>query len=405
MRLECPKCKSVHWIDEKDVQSTQGDFIYRCRECEQNITIHKPSRNQDTSIGALRARKDFTGSLSVMGVPDVIQMCHLGLKTGMLRLSSPRGGIRIYFDAGNITYAVPDLEKDGVAYFLFRNGRIDMGQLSKVVKTSQSEGILQEKALYKVLSWKEGEFQIVLDSFMTETVTNTFPWTSGEFSFTEAARMQDAPGELVVDTTNLILEGIRLIKEWDLIRRTIPDDQTVLQIRAEAARKLERTHLLHDEREVLSLIDGKRSAGEICSHAPCAEFVACRAMYGFLAAGLARKINVKNLKESKERPEKEPKTHGTRYRIARKDKGSISQAIPVGSRTIVFGRSLSADVYVGNDRASRRHCQVMSREGKLIVRDLGSTNGTFLNGRRVFREHLSPGDVISIGDMEFVVEG
>jgi len=405
MRVECPKCKRVYWVNSKDVKESGSDYIFRCRDCDENIVIPAQARDQDTSIGALRVKKDFVGSLEVIGVPDVIQMCHLGLKTGRLQLSSPRGKTFIYFKEGNISYAVPATEREGIGYYLFKNGRIDLTELSKIVKTSQSESVSQEKAVLDVLSWNDAELQIAFSNFATETVINTFPWSSGEFAFTEAASPKDAPTELVADTTELILEGSRLIKEWDLIRRTISDDSVVLQVRGEATKKLERTHLPGDEREVLALIDGKRTVGEICHEAPCSEFIACRSMYSFLAAGLVRKVNIREETKEREKTGPQQRAAGTRSRLLRREGGQVTQVIPVGNRTIVFGRSLSADVYVGNDRASRRHCQIMSRGGKLIVRDLGSTNGTFLNGRRVIRETLAPGDVVSVGDSEFVVEG
>jgi len=46
---------------------------------------------------------------------------------------------------------------------------------------------------------------------------------------------------------------------------------------------------------------------------------------------------------------------------------------------------------------SRRHC-IFSREGSaILVEDLGSTNGTFVNGKRVERAELNPGDTVRIG--------
>ena len=64
----------------------------------------------------------------------------------------------------------------------------------------------------------------------------------------------------------------------------------------------------------------------------------------------------------------------------------------------VLGRAPDCDVPVGARRASRRHFEIQPHEGGHVVRDLGSTNGTFLNGAPLTAEQvLSDGDEISLG--------
>src|SRR5580765_1805275 len=67
-----------------------------------------------------------------------------------------------------------------------------------------------------------------------------------------------------------------------------------------------------------------------------------------------------------------------------------------GQRT-VLGRGDKADVRVLDDGISRAHTAVERDGGKLVLLDLGSTNGTYCNGTRVQRHELSDGDKISIG--------
>ena len=52
---------------------------------------------------------------------------------------------------------------------------------------------------------------------------------------------------------------------------------------------------------------------------------------------------------------------------------------------------------------SRLHCQLTSTADSLHVKDLGSTNGTFVNGKKVQRVTLTSGDKLKIGRVEFVV--
>jgi predicted component of type VI protein secretion system len=50
-------------------------------------------------------------------------------------------------------------------------------------------------------------------------------------------------------------------------------------------------------------------------------------------------------------------------------------------------------------RVSRRHCIINAKNDAVVVRDLGSTNGTWVNGRRVARSRLRPGNEVSIAHM------
>ena len=70
-----------------------------------------------------------------------------------------------------------------------------------------------------------------------------------------------------------------------------------------------------------------------------------------------------------------------------------------------IGRSSDADVRIEDRFASQIHARVHSRKGSYYVEDLGSTNGTYLNGERVHSEaKLRDLDQIRIGDTEFRFE-
>jgi hypothetical protein len=73
-------------------------------------------------------------------------------------------------------------------------------------------------------------------------------------------------------------------------------------------------------------------------------------------------------------------------------------------RTVTLGRSKDCDLVVDDPSASRRHAEVRLDAGGYWVVDLGSTNGTEVNGKRVDRARLAPGDVITVGQTQLVVE-
>jgi hypothetical protein len=72
---------------------------------------------------------------------------------------------------------------------------------------------------------------------------------------------------------------------------------------------------------------------------------------------------------------------------------------------VTFGRSDSADIRVDDPFASSAHARIFDRGGFMYLEDMGSTNGTYLNGRKVTNaERLSMADTIRIGDSEYRYE-
>ena len=67
----------------------------------------------------------------------------------------------------------------------------------------------------------------------------------------------------------------------------------------------------------------------------------------------------------------------------------------------LVGRCPTCEVCLERSRVSRRHCCLASGHGEVLVLDLGSTNGTRINGQRVERGVLRPGDVLGIAHLRF----
>jgi pSer/pThr/pTyr-binding forkhead associated (FHA) protein len=77
------------------------------------------------------------------------------------------------------------------------------------------------------------------------------------------------------------------------------------------------------------------------------------------------------------------------------------RVLPGSVKTI--GRATGADFIVDAARVSRVHCRITAMaNGDLEVRDLESTNGTFVNGNRIEAVKLAPGDKIQVGRVEIM---
>jgi FHA domain/Domain of unknown function (DUF1707) len=67
---------------------------------------------------------------------------------------------------------------------------------------------------------------------------------------------------------------------------------------------------------------------------------------------------------------------------------------------LVIGRSSTCELVLADDTVSRRHAELRIQHGCWLLRDLSSSNGTWVNGRRVLEAEVRPGDLIHLGGAE-----
>jgi hypothetical protein len=91
-------------------------------------------------------------------------------------------------------------------------------------------------------------------------------------------------------------------------------------------------------------------------------------------------------------------------RLVLKFQSAELKEIPLGGRPVTIGRAPDNDVPIDNLAVSNYHARVYVEAGSLVVEDLNSLNGTFLNDIRVERAMVKDGDVILIGKHHILVD-
>lgn len=76
---------------------------------------------------------------------------------------------------------------------------------------------------------------------------------------------------------------------------------------------------------------------------------------------------------------------------------------PLGLDIVTLGRTPDNIVQLQSPRSSRKHCEIRPQSSQLVMVDLNSSNGTFVNGQRVPTQVLQPGDEVSIGEESYQV--
>jgi len=92
--------------------------------------------------------------------------------------------------------------------------------------------------------------------------------------------------------------------------------------------------------------------------------------------------------------------------LVREAKGSEPRRVEIAKAEVFFGKHAECDVVLSSAKVSRRHARLIEKNGGLAIEDLKSTNGTFVNDKRVSRHPLSDGDLVQVGEtvMQFRTE-
>src|SRR6185295_19360710 len=87
--------------------------------------------------------------------------------------------------------------------------------------------------------------------------------------------------------------------------------------------------------------------------------------------------------------------------LERDNPGHDPERIEIGRLPFTLGRNESCDYQILSSRVSREHAEIARDGSAFVVRDLKSTNGTFVNGERIAEHRLVSGDLMVIADIHF----
>lgn len=89
--------------------------------------------------------------------------------------------------------------------------------------------------------------------------------------------------------------------------------------------------------------------------------------------------------------------------LVRISKNGSTTPVPLTHKRTVVGRLDDCHIRVPAAGISRKHCEFVLDEGSIMINDLGSSNGTYVNQDRITSQPLSAGDLVSFGGLVFLV--
>lgn len=212
--------------------------------------------------------------------------------------------------------------------------------------------------------------------------------------------IRERPSMLKLRFTNNKQNAVWLVEPKVTIGRNtgcdlVLDDPSVADVHAEIRVNYEQLHFLLLNDSDSTFINGKP--------VPKGRLVILRPQYGIRIGDTELQI-IDPKQETQLTPTIPRQMETTGWALKANHSALANRVFPVKSNTVV-GRSNECDITLAAAHLSRRHAELIVREGLMYVKDLGSSNGTFVNGRRVTESRVKRGDDLRFDTLSFGVIG
>ncbi|MBW1980037.1 MAG: DUF4388 domain-containing protein [Deltaproteobacteria bacterium] len=232
----------------------------------------------------------FTGDLKSLNLSTVLQILSSEGKTGILEIARKEAKAAIYLKNGTIIAASSGLKELRLGELLLERGVISRQQLREVVaqagRTARpvgevllAFGYVDEESLKRIVRYQ-----------VRETVLNIFLWEEGRFEFRESHVDFDERVFDEINTMEIILEAARRMDEWAVIKKVIPSDTMVFEIKHQPGTENEKVTLEPRELKVASLMDGSRSVRDLVKMTGISEFEIYKILYAMASSKLIRPL-------------------------------------------------------------------------------------------------------------------
>jgi hypothetical protein len=385
-------------------------------------------------------QKILEGDLSRFELPDLLSLVKAGRRTGVLALERRDRESKLYCRAGDPVFAVSTHEDLRLGRLLARQGKVPAEVIEEALDWQHSNGGRLGGALVSAGLLDEAELAALLKVQVSEVIFDAFSWPEGTFSFWDGVPPPPRAVTLEMDLQNILIEGVRRLDVRDRLGAAFPDRDMVVEAIANAERVKHTVTLTPDEWKVFFLVDGRRSLAEIArisgnaedeatldvlyrlqmarfvslAPAPPERAEAAAAAAPAVDPQVTRKLKLPAVEFAS--PVRGPKLEDDTPQIvtpkavqylANVQKVTVSRLIlvtdggetsfPLTGETYTLGRHKNNDISVADPKVSSFHARIDRSQDGFVLVDLGSRNGTFVNGKRIESSVLKTGDEVRLG--------
>lgn len=228
-------------------------------------------------------RLSISGYLKHFLLSDIFLSLQRSEKTGILEIRNGPICKKIYIKNGDIIFAASNQEDDRLGELLLKSGRITLGQYYRSVDEMKNTGKRQGMIFAELGYLKPRELAWAVIQQVEEIILGLFQWEDGEFEFKEGPLPSDEAITLKISVGNLIYRGIKRINNFTYFKNLGLPVDAIPDYSDDPMNLFQDIKLEEKDREVLFLIDGKRTMEEILSLSPLDNFRTLKILSGLLS--------------------------------------------------------------------------------------------------------------------------
>ncbi|MBI3803415.1 MAG: DUF4388 domain-containing protein [Nitrospirae bacterium] len=295
------------------------------------------------------------GSIEEFGLPEIFQMIVLQKKEGILMLTHEKTSLSIEFKQGEIIAAGNGDNDARLADLLIKAEKIGAEKLKTVLKEQKKTKRPFIQILSEVGKIAPDDLKKLNRTLMEESVFELFEWKTGSYKFEPEKTAFDAKFVAPLGTEFVLMEGVRRIDEWPMLKRKISSREMVFEKIETAPVEAAPVDTVEEKNEdsfesmgelsssseeesegawLLPWIDGKRTVQQVIDHSQAGAFPVYKGLCDLLAEG---KVTLK------EAPQKGQTRKGKS--LSFKELSRQQQAIRIFSNTIAGAALIAASIF------------------------------------------------------------
>jgi len=228
-------------------------------------------------------RVSISGSLDHYPLADILLDLQRSEKNGILEIKNGLILKRVYIKNGDLIFATSNLEDDRLGAILLRNGKITQKQYDHSVAVMKETGKRHGTVLVELNFLKANDLIWAVRRQAEEIILSLFQLEHGEFAFLEGPLESYEVITLKLSAANLIYNGIKKIHNLLHINHVMPSQDEILSYSRDPMDLFQDINLSDTDKEIFSLVDGKRMIKEIFSLSPLDYFQTMRTLYALLS--------------------------------------------------------------------------------------------------------------------------
>lgn len=262
------------------------------------------------------------GTLRDFSLADIFQLIGLQRKTGVLTLRGKDDNVTVTFLDGKVVGADSSSHRleTRLGHVLMKSGMLTQEQLGRALEiqkeTLQRLGFILTH--YQIIS--TDSLKQALQLQILQIIYRLFRWKDGEYHFSQETTIEyDRDNVVPISAESILMEGARMIDEWPIIEKRIRSATMVFRKkntgaeivvvggddvdevdfdtpgqgvakRKKTAGGTERIRISEEEKQVLDLLDGKRTVGDMIEMSRLSEFDTSKALYELLTRDLIEEV-------------------------------------------------------------------------------------------------------------------